>query len=423
MGVGLTVTGNEPEPERPTPVIWWPLASAGGALVSALAGWMIVAGLLLVGWLATTDVSMTQVATTATRIWLTSYFSGTTVSGMHLTIAPLGLTALNFLVASGVAGFAATMARRAAPDQLSARQRRALVVKVAAVFVVLHTIAVLAVSFAVATPEESARALLGVVVVSAAAAVFGGARACEWHPLLELPVWARAIPRAMGVGMLTLVGTGAVLLLVQLIRTREQIAALHDALGAGSTGGVLLLIVQLIWLPNLVVWCAAWAVGAGFSLGVGTVISPSVNEVGLLPSIPIFGAVPPSGPGPIANLAWLAGGVAAGILVAVVILRSRPRARFDETALVGGLAGALTGLAFVLLGAATSGDLGTNRLVGLGPRMVELEVMAPTLLGISGLVSGLAMGLLRPPSRQSATGGLDDLVHEPEPEPIADAPH
>lgn len=396
----LRITGDQPPAERPAPQVWWPLAAAGGALLSVVAGYLIVAGLLLVGWLSATDISMGQVALTAARIWLTSYFSGASVAGLHLTIAPLGLTALNFLVASGTAGFAASMARRAAADELSGRQRRAIVGKVSALFVLVYTIAVLAVSFAVATGEESARALIGVVLIAGTAALVGGARACEWHPLLDLPVWARAIPRAIAVGVLSMVGSGAVVLMVQLIRRREQVAALHDALGAGSTGGVLVLIVQLIWLPNLVIWCAAWAAGAGFSLGVGSMVTPSATQVGLLPSIPVLGAVPANGPGPMTTLWWLCTAVLAGALAAGVVLRARRRARFDETALAGGLAGLGSGLVLVLVAAASGGDLGTGRLVGLGPRVLQLAVMAPTLMGIAGVITGFAIGLLRPEQRE-----------------------
>jgi hypothetical protein len=77
------------------------------------------------------------------------------------------------------------------------------------------------------------------------------------------------------------------------------------------------------------------------------------------------------------------------------VVRGRPQARFDETSLVGGAAGLLGGLAFVGLGWATSGDLGTLRLSGLGPLLLPLLVMAVTTLGLSGMVTGLLLGLWR----------------------------
>lgn len=412
----LRVTGDEPEPERPTPGIWWPLAAAGGALVSALTGWLLVTALLLVGWVSASDLQFAEVLVAGTRIWLLGYFSGATLAGVHLTIAPLGLTAIAALVCSGTAGFAAAMARRDAPEEISARERRAIVLRVAAVFAAVHAVAVLVASFFASTPDESARALIGALVVSAVSAVVGAARVCQWHPLLDLPVWARAVPRAVAAAVLTMVASGAVVLAVQLWRSRKAVTALHEALDAGASGGVLLLIVQLLWLPNVVIWCAAWAVGAGFSLGAGTMVTPSVTEVGLLPAIPIFGAVPANGTGTGAGLWWLLSAALAGCAAAVVVLRARRRARVDETALVGGLSGVLSGLVLTAVAALSGGDLGSGRLVGLGPRIPQLVVMAPTLMGIAGVAAGFAMGLLRPVREHEVA----DTIPVDRGEPVAD---
>ena len=73
-------------------------------------------------------------------------------------------------------------------------------------------------------------------------------------------------------------------------------------------------------------------------------------------------------------------------------MRRRPRARFDETAIVGGLSGILAGLAYTLLAAFSGGDLGTDRLRGVGPRLTELAVMSGAL--ITGLPTMLLYLLL-----------------------------
>src|SRR5699024_12231469 len=103
-----------------------------------------------------------------------------------------------------------------------------------------------------------------------------------------------------------------------------------------------------------------------------------------------------------ADFAWLAVGVLAGAMAAVMVMRARPRARFDETALVGGLAGTLAGLVFPLVALVATGDLGSNRLTGLGPNVIELVVVAPALLGLSGMAVGLGWGLVRRPARTGA---------------------
>ena len=205
------------------------------------------------------------------------------------------------------------------------------------------------------------------------------------------------MPRAVGVALSTLIAVSASVLAVALFRYQDRVELIHNGLAAGTLGGVLLLLMQLAWLPNLILWSGSWALGAGMTLGLDSVVSPAANQLGILPSIPVLGALPANGPGPLSALWWLAGGVLAGALAAFVAVRARPRARFDETALVGGLAGVASGLAFWALAAISGGDLGAVRLVGVGARLTQLAVMAPTLLGLWGLVTGLVMGLVRRP--------------------------
>lgn len=402
-GFDVEVTGAEPSSEKMPLTVWWPVAAVGAGIVSALAVWLLVASGVLVGWTATPDIAVPDAMRTATRIWLLAYFSPTTIAGLSLSLTPLGLTALIAVIGAWLSGWAAGQARRAEESELSQRQRGRLVARSAGVFTLAHVAVVMTGTAVVASGGQPARALIGSLVVAGGAAVVGAARACEWHPLVDLPLWARAIPRAVGVALLTMIGCGAAAMFVQLLRRRDQVEALHTGLGAGTIGGILLLVMQLLWLPNLVVWMASWTLGAGFSLGDGSVVSPAANQTGMLPGIPVLGAAPAAGAGPQTSWWWLLSGVLAGALAALVILRARPRARFDETALVGGLAGVLAGLAMVGIGLLASGDLGTQRLTGLGPRTAQLLIMSPTLMGLAGVLTGFAVGLLRRP------------VDEPEP--------
>ncbi|MGJ6981333.1 cell division protein PerM [Aestuariimicrobium soli] len=392
--------------ERPRLTVWWPLAAVGAGLLSALSLWVVVTGVVLVGWTAAPDIGLGSVLTVATRFWLLGYFAPASVGDVELSLTPLGLTALGALVVSWLSGWAAAQARRGDGETLSQRQRGRLVARSAALFTLAHVVLVMVAAGLVSSGQQPARALIGSVLVMGAASLVGGARACEWHPLLDLPLWARAVPRAVGVAVLTMTACGAAALFVQLLRRRDQVEALHRALEAGTVGGILLLVLQLLWLPNLVIWMASWALGAGFTLGDGSVVSPAANQTGMLPGIPVLGAVPAAGPGPAQSWWWLLSGVLAGALAALVILRARPRARFDETALVGGLAGVVAGGVMVALGWLAGGDLGSNRLAGLGPRITQLFVMSPTLMGLAGVLTGFAVGLLRRPD-DSLTDGIE----------------
>ncbi len=59
------------------------------------------------------------------------------------------------------------------------------------------------------------------------------------------------------------------------------------------------------------------------------------------------------------------------------------------------------------------------RLTGLGPRLPELAVMAVSTLGLSGMIGGLVLGLLRSGATQDpddidVAGSGDELEDDPE---------
>ena len=156
----------------------------------------------------------------------------------------------------------------------------------------------------------------------------------------------RSVPRAVVGAQLVMLAAGAAVLVTGLVRHLDRVEALHSTRSIpGSAGGIALLLVQLALVPNAFVWAGSYALGAGFSLGTGSVVAPAGTELGILPGLPLLGALPGHGPGGAAQLWWLAAGVLAGAVAAWIVVRSRPAARFDETSLVGGLAGVLAGAA------------------------------------------------------------------------------
>ena len=195
---------------------------------------------------------------------------------------------------------------------------------------------------------------------------------------------------------LVMLAAGAAVLVTGLVRHLDRVEALFDALGPGVAGGIALLMVQLAFVPNAFVWSGSYALGAGFSLGTGSVVAPAGTELGILPGIPMLGALPASrsragwrscggwrpasSPGPSPPGSWCGPG---------------PAARFDETSLVGGLAGVLAGALFTGLAWAASGDLGILRLADLGPRLLPLLVMGVTTMGLAGMITGLLLGIGR----------------------------
>ncbi len=373
---------------RPQVTIPWFVLAPVGALAVAAAGWLLMAGPAALGWLTSPESQLADALGLASRVLLLANGAVTTIGGQPVSIAPLGLTLVLILLGVPVAGLAA----RAAIDETD--ELRGLVLRVGGTYAGTYVVFTTLIAFFV--PETSAiRAFLGSALVGGLSGFWGVTRAVGYNPCERWPVRLRPFPRGIGVAVLICVGTGAALLAAVLILGRDRIAAIADGLGGDGTAGILLIVIQLVWLPNLVIWAMAWALGAGVTLGEGTLLDMNGTSLGFLPSIPVLGAVPD--PGPVSELAWLwlLGGVLAGVLAALVITLNRSSERFYETSLAGGLAGILAGVLLFVLAWCASGGLGTQRLAHVGVGLGSLAITAPCILGLAGLVTGLVVGLAR----------------------------
>lgn len=396
--------GARTEPDEP--VIGWLWAAVGGGLIAAIAGWILVTGLAVIGWLPGEDGALGEVLLLGTRLWLLAHGAAVTVGAATWTLPPLGVTLLVGFTIVRVAAFASGQALLAASSGPSTppvgwRDRALMTVRVAATVALVY-VGLIATAAVLVPGTEVPRAVIGGLIVAIPTAVAGAVAGSDLDVLGLLPAWARPVPRAVLAAQLVTVAGGSAVVVAALIGQHQRVGELGAALGGGPTGVIAITALQIAYLPTVIVWAASWALGAGFSVGAGTVVSPANTQLGLLPAVPLAGALPAEGPGDPWALAWLGLGVLAGVAAAVLVMRGRPRARFDETGLVGGLSGVLAGLGFLLLAVVASGDLGANRLTGLGPRLTELAVTAPVLMGLAGMATGLVWGLVRRPR------GLDE---------------
>lgn len=398
----------------------WRLAATLAALAAALVGIVLTAGLVTLAWVEVPDVGFLSTLSLGVRLWLLAHGAALDASSAHISIIPLGLTALQVLALVGGARLAGMTVRGELVDNPG--REGALALRVGAFFGAIYLVCVMVPAFLVGNQAQSGRAFVGALLLGVGSGVLGAGRALGWHPLERLPVWARSLPRAVAAGLGVMFVVGLAVGVAAIVMHGDRVTGLHRSLHPTGLGSVVLVLLQLLWLPNFVLWCSSWALGAGISLGAGTVVSPAQNLTGLLPALPVFGAVPANGPGPKVALLWLVSGAVAGAASAWVVVRARRAARFDETALVGGLSGVLTGAVLWLLARLSNGDLGRVRLVGIGARLTELGVMAPTIMGTAGLVTGLVLGLVRgrgqkaepadpagPGPEDEATMALDDL--------------
>lgn len=369
----------------------WPIAAIGGGIVCAIAGWAVISALVLVPQMVQTGADTAAALNFSTRAWLLCHGGVMDPDGLRITLVPLSITAVIALVLHGVAGYAGKQAVLSSKGVLNPA---ATVMKVTAVLTATYAIVVTIACFVM--DSSDLRAGLGALALSLVMGFFGARKSVKWDVMASWPRWAAAIPRAMGTGVLIACLGGVTALVAGILTHRTQIISMTDQLNPGWVGGIILALIQLFYVVNLILWCTSWTFGPGFTVGDSSVVSLMGSNMGLLPAFPITAALPTGTGG--GSLIWLIFPIAAGAGAAGIILRARPRARFDETAIAGGLSGVLAGLAVTGLAAVTGGSLGTDRLAGLGVFVFPLVIIAPSMMGIGGMLTGFIVGLIRKPA-------------------------
>lgn len=397
------------------PVLEFPLvavAPAAGAL-AALVGWLLVTGLVMAGWFTAMAIPLPRVLGFAGQLWLAAHGAGALVGQVMITIVPLGITALCLVLARSLVA----LVLRAAPAV--ALEGRG-VLRAWGLSSAGYAFVACVIALASGAAPRVGWALLGGALVGGLGA--GWALRRRLLALRPLPRWLVGVPQAILGGVATLTAISAAVLLVALIVGGERVGQLENALAPDGVGSWLLVIAQLLFLPNLLAWTASWVLGAGFSVGVGSFVSPMLTSVGLLPAIPVFGAVPQPGGGNAWAYAWLLSGLLTGA-VAGVVSSARPAVGGTLVrALARGAGSGLgTALAVVLIGVLSRGDLGSGRLVGLGPVLLNLIWLAPLPMVVGGTLAALVhwfararhLPAERKPSGADDTTELFDLPTEP----------
>jgi len=370
-----------------------------GTLLWAAAGWLICAAVCLIGWLTDISMPVNSALGLASAFFLLANGVKVVVAGITVSVVPLLLTMAIVTTGVGIVRVAIRHGFGTTPEHPAVRLSG-----VAVVTAVVYGAATLALAWTT-TGGPDVKAAADGLVIGFVVGWWAGAPVCGWHipwPL-STPAWVRACPRACGAGLGVLGAGGAVLMIVALISASSRVSSLQSGLQPGPGGTTLLAVGQALWSPTLIIWAVAWLVGAGVSLGVGTVVSPVAVDLGVLPSIPVFGAVPDNGAPSPSLLAWFAVPVLAGVVAAWVVSRAqasedladeRPP-RIEVGALIGGASGIITGLAATALAALSRGDLGVNRLAGFGPLLNAMVLLAPTWLGIAGMITGAVLAWRR----------------------------
>ena len=374
------------------PFLPWPLACALAGIGAAIISWLVVAGVMLACWFSVLAMSLPDTLAFGTRLWLLALGAPASVGDLPLTVMPLGLTGLVVWLVAALGRAAARQAALARPGVTSTMGQLGLAGRAAGLTLAGFVAAVALAAFVVG--RWSASACVGAAVVGLIGLAWAGARWIVQTRPDALPGWLRSTLAGTAGGLLALAAVGAVVAGVATVLGWSQIEALEDGLGPDSTGLVVLGLLVVAWWPNALAWAASWALGGGFAVGAGSSVSLTGTQLGLLPAIPVLGALPPEGVAPPATGLWMLSGVLAGVVAAWCAGGLRRGVRLVEQALVCGASGLLACALFVLVAAASRGDLGADHLVGLGPLVGPLLMIAPALLVLSATITAVLAWLV-----------------------------
>jgi len=169
-----------------------------------------------------------------------------------------------------------------------------------------------------------------------------------------------------------------------------EVVRLYEAMRVSILGGVLLTIGQLAILPNLLIYGMAWISGVGFSIGVGSSVTPLATQLGPMPAFPIFAAIPTGGLERGVLFALVP--IAAAFIGTLLVRRFTDQMRWEYAtrfsaaisfAFMAALVAAIAGFLLTMLASGSFGPgrfsfVGVNSLLFAG--VLFLEVLIPSFL-------------------------------------------
>lgn len=218
-------------------------------------------------------------------------------AGFWLSLAPLAFTA-----------FTAIFAARSGARASRAEAWFTGVVAGTLVFAVLTTVIALTARNGIAAIHLWQAVLFPTLVFVVPATV--GALVVEWREagsgvVARLRDRIEAVPHGWGevpglaargtaAVVAGLIGAGALVVAVALALRGGEVIALFESGHMDVLGATVTTLAQLAYLPTLVVWGISFLAGPGFALGTGTAVSPAGTQLGVVPGIPLLGAIPES---------------------------------------------------------------------------------------------------------------------------------
>jgi hypothetical protein len=368
-------------------------AGASSACMAAGIGLAVLTVLVVAGWIAAPHVGLglIGIVRTAAVLWLVAHHVTVQVSGAgRIGMLPLGLVALP-----------GALLWRAGRSVVRAHHVTELRQVVAATLAVAVPYSALAGALAVGSRSALAaasvpEALVASFAIAMVAAGFGAARALA--PRAQLGALVSGRTRAVLVGtagsVAVLGAAGAMATALALAAQLHNFNAVYQLLDPGIVGAVLLLLAQLAYLPNGVIWAVAYMLGPGFAVGTGTVAAPSGSVLGPMPAFPLLAALPVGSHG--SQPGWLVGVMLAvpyiaGIVAGLLVVRVATTNVLESAPIRGFCSGALTGCVLGVGAAFAGGPLGDGRLAAVGPSAWQVAAVSSLEVGVAAAVTAGAV--------------------------------
>jgi hypothetical protein len=387
----------QPRPARPAGRRPLAVTGAIAACAAAGTGLVIVTMLVLVGWIAAPDagVGLTGVLRTAALLWLIGHHVGFSLPG----VGGIGMLPLGLVLLPGALLWRAGKWVVRAGGVSRVRHAGYAALALAVPYAMLAGALALASRSRLAVPSL-AEAIVCPFLLAFIAGGLGGARALAPWPALwgVVPGRIRALVVGTAGALAVLVAAGALLAGACLAFHLARFRAVDAGLNPGAVGASLLLLGQLAYVPNAVIWGISFTLGPGFAVGAGTVIAPSGSALGALPSLPMLAALP-SGvhaavPAPL-SLAVLVMPYLAGVVGGLIMITAAPALELEKAPLWGFGCGTLTGCVLGVMAAFAGGPLGGGRLTAVGPSGWQVGLVATLEVGVGAAVAAGVANWLR----------------------------